>query len=97
MMRMASRQLTAGAHKNGAPAVLLSFAPHPAVVFGAKDLKCLTTPEERAEIIQANKAFYLTTGTTQEATIGRHIVEFIHPQVLEKVALKPDNAFNHFI
>jgi PAS domain S-box-containing protein len=34
----------------------------------------------KRHIIQANKAFYLTTGTTQEATIGRHIVEFIHPQ-----------------
>lgn len=45
------RQLTAGAQQSGAPAVLLSFAPHPAVIFGAKDLKCLTTPEERAEII----------------------------------------------
>ncbi|MBU0663698.1 MAG: GAF domain-containing protein [Proteobacteria bacterium] len=31
-------------------------------------------------IIRANKAFYLATGTTQEATIGHHIVEFIHPQ-----------------
>ncbi len=47
------RQLTAGAHADGAPAVLLSFAPHPAVVFGAKDLKCLTIPEERAEIIHS--------------------------------------------
>ena len=45
------KQLTAGAHASGAPAVLLSFHPHPALVFGVKDLKCLTTPEERAEII----------------------------------------------
>jgi riboflavin kinase/FMN adenylyltransferase len=57
------RQLTAGAHQNGAPAVLLSFAPHPAVVFGAKDLKCLTTPEERAEIILALGVDYVITQT----------------------------------
>lgn len=45
------RQLTAGAHANGAPAVVLTFAPHPAVVLAGRDLKCLTTPEERAEIL----------------------------------------------
>jgi PAS domain S-box-containing protein len=31
-------------------------------------------------IVRANKAFYLTTGTTPETAIGRHIVEIIHPQ-----------------
>jgi riboflavin kinase / FMN adenylyltransferase len=45
------RQMTAGAHANGAPAVLLTFSPHPAVVLGRATLKCLTTPEERAEIL----------------------------------------------
>ncbi len=44
------RQLAAGAHSNGAPAVLLSFDPHPAVVLAGRNLKLLTTPEERAEI-----------------------------------------------
>lgn len=57
------RKLTAGAHGSGAPAVLLSFAPHPAVVFGAKDLKCLTTPDERAEIIQALGVDWVITQT----------------------------------
>ncbi|RPH59947.1 MAG: bifunctional riboflavin kinase/FAD synthetase [Chloroflexi bacterium] len=45
------RQLTAGAHATGAPAVLLTFSPHPAVVLGGADLKYLTTPNERAEIM----------------------------------------------
>jgi riboflavin kinase/FMN adenylyltransferase len=45
------RQLTAGAHANGAPAVVLTFAPHPAIVLAGRDLKCLTTSEERAEIL----------------------------------------------
>ncbi|MFH2124312.1 MAG: GAF domain-containing protein [Pseudomonadota bacterium] len=31
-------------------------------------------------LIRANKAFYLATGTTPEATIGHHIVKFIHPR-----------------
>jgi len=45
-------KLTAGAHKKDAPAVVLTFWPHPGVVLGKrKHLKCLTTPEERAEIL----------------------------------------------
>lgn len=46
------KNLTAGAHENGAPAVVLTFWPHPASVLGKRsDLKCLTTPEERAELL----------------------------------------------
>lgn len=44
--------LTAGAHENGAPAVVLTFWPHPGVVLGKrKNLKSLTTPEERADLL----------------------------------------------
>jgi riboflavin kinase/FMN adenylyltransferase len=46
-------QLTAGAHANGAPAVLLSFHPHPANVLSGRDLRLLTTPEERADLAGA--------------------------------------------
>ncbi|MFZ5818457.1 MAG: bifunctional riboflavin kinase/FAD synthetase [Chloroflexota bacterium] len=46
------RNLTAGARSNGALAVVLTFWPHPAVVLGKRDdLKCLTTPEERAGLL----------------------------------------------
>ncbi len=45
------RQLTAGAHANGAPAVLLTFSPHPAKVLAGREILCLTTPEERAEVL----------------------------------------------
>ena len=45
-------KLTAGAHKNGAPAVVLTFWPHPGIVLGKRaNLKCLTTPDERAELL----------------------------------------------
>ena len=49
------RQLAAGAHasRSGAPAVLLTFDPHPAVVLAGRDLKVLTTPEERADLASA--------------------------------------------
>ena len=43
-------QLTAGAHQNGAPAVLLTFDPHPASILARRELKLLTTPEERAAL-----------------------------------------------
>ncbi|MBN1451944.1 MAG: bifunctional riboflavin kinase/FAD synthetase [Anaerolineales bacterium] len=44
--------LTAGAHENGAPAVVLTFWPHPAVVLGKRnDLKSLSTPGERADLL----------------------------------------------
>lgn len=46
--------LTTGAHQNDVPAVVLTFWPHPAVVLGKRyDLKTLTTPEERAELLGA--------------------------------------------
>lgn len=47
------RQLAAGAHANSAPAVLLTFDPHPAVVLAGRELKLLTTPDERAELAAA--------------------------------------------
>ncbi|MBI5839249.1 MAG: bifunctional riboflavin kinase/FAD synthetase [Chloroflexi bacterium] len=46
-------KLTAGAHANGAPAVVLTFDPHPAIVLGGHDIRCLTTPDERAELLAA--------------------------------------------
>lgn len=45
------KALTAGAHATGAPAVVLTFDPHPAVVFGRGEIKLLSLPEERAEIL----------------------------------------------
>jgi riboflavin kinase/FMN adenylyltransferase len=44
-------KLTTGAHANDAPAVVLTFDPHPASVLSGHELKCLTLPEERAELL----------------------------------------------
>jgi riboflavin kinase/FMN adenylyltransferase len=47
------KNLTAGAHKAGAPAVVLTFYPHPAVVLGKKqELKYLTLPDEKAALLE---------------------------------------------
>ncbi|MEN8241336.1 MAG: bifunctional riboflavin kinase/FAD synthetase [Chloroflexota bacterium] len=45
-------KLTAGAHAAGAPAVVLTFYPHPSVVLrGPRESFYLTTPEEKAELL----------------------------------------------
>ena len=47
--------LTAGARTDGAPAVVLTFYPHPAVTLvGRVNLKLLSTPEERADLFAAH-------------------------------------------
>ncbi len=44
--------LVSEAHAAGVPAVVLTFSPHPAVILGGKtDFKCLTLPNERAELL----------------------------------------------
>jgi riboflavin kinase/FMN adenylyltransferase len=45
------KKLTTGAHANEAPAVVLTFNPHPASVLSRQDIKCLTLPEERADLL----------------------------------------------
>lgn len=47
------RRLVDGAHADGSPAVLLTFEPHPASVLSEQEIKCLTTPDERAELLGA--------------------------------------------
>jgi riboflavin kinase/FMN adenylyltransferase len=45
------RHLVEGAHENRVPAVLLTFDPHPAKVFGRGEIKLLTLPGERARLL----------------------------------------------
>jgi riboflavin kinase / FMN adenylyltransferase len=45
------QKLTTGAHTNDAPAVVLTFDPHPASVLSGHEIKCLTLPDERAELL----------------------------------------------
>jgi len=47
------RRLIAGARAAAAPAAVLTFEPHPAVILGRGDIKCLTMPDERAELLGA--------------------------------------------
>ena len=45
------KKLVAGAHANELPAVVLTFDPHPAKVFGRGDIRLLTLPGERAKLL----------------------------------------------
>ena len=45
------QKLAAGAHANDAPAVVLTFDPHPASVLSGHEIKCLTLPDERADLL----------------------------------------------
>jgi riboflavin kinase/FMN adenylyltransferase len=49
--RQVIKKLTAGARENNALAVVLTFDPHPAKVFGRGDIKLLTLPGERAKLL----------------------------------------------
>ncbi|HQX16788.1 MAG TPA: bifunctional riboflavin kinase/FAD synthetase [Anaerolineales bacterium] len=44
-------RLVEGAHEKNLPAVVLTFDPHPSKVFGRGEIKLLTLPDERAEIL----------------------------------------------
>lgn len=45
------KKLITGAHANDAPAVVLTFDPHPASVLAGREIKCLTLPDERADLL----------------------------------------------
>ncbi|MCC6297873.1 MAG: bifunctional riboflavin kinase/FAD synthetase [Anaerolineales bacterium] len=45
------KRLTTGARESSATSVVITFDPHPAKVFGRGEIKLLTLPDERAEIL----------------------------------------------
>ncbi|HNH25505.1 MAG TPA: bifunctional riboflavin kinase/FAD synthetase [Anaerolineales bacterium] len=45
------QKLVKDAHANNAPAVVLTFSPHPATVLTGREIHCLTTPDERADLL----------------------------------------------
>ncbi len=47
------QRLTSGAHAASVPAVVLTFWPHPASVLANREVKCLTTPDERSRLLAA--------------------------------------------
>src|SRR5258706_11845814 len=81
------RQLTAGARANGAPAVVLTFSPHPALVIGGVELKWLTTPDERAEILAGLNVDVVITHPFDKQTAALSSEEFM-AQVKQHLGLQ---------
>jgi riboflavin kinase/FMN adenylyltransferase len=44
-------RLVSGAHDEGTAAIVLTFAPHPALILGGREIRCLTTAAERADLL----------------------------------------------
>jgi riboflavin kinase / FMN adenylyltransferase len=78
-------QLTAGAHAVGAPAVVLTFYPHPSYVLGKRSGPYyLTTPEERASLLgELGADFVMTHPFTRDfaALTAREFIERLHSRV----------------
>jgi riboflavin kinase/FMN adenylyltransferase len=72
------RQLVSGAHEAGQPSVVLTFHPHPAVVLGGKtNFKCLTTPDERAELLESLGVDAVITQTFDRQLADQTAEEFM--------------------
>jgi riboflavin kinase/FMN adenylyltransferase len=69
-------RLTAGARKAKVPAVVLTFWPHPATVLGDSDVKCLTTPDERAKLLFDMGVDVVITQTFDRAVANTSALDF---------------------
>jgi riboflavin kinase/FMN adenylyltransferase len=82
------RRLVAGAHQEGAPAVVLTFSPHPAVVLGGKkDFKYLTTPEERLCLLDSLGVDYVITQAFDRA-FADHTAETFMNNVVQALGVR---------
>jgi riboflavin kinase/FMN adenylyltransferase len=72
------RSLVAGAHQAGAPAVVLTFSPHPAVVLGGKkDFRYITSPVERLALLESLGVDVVITQTFDRAFADQTAEEFM--------------------
>lgn len=84
------RDLTAGAHRLGAPAVVVTFWPHPATVLGRSELKCLTVPDERAELLSRLGVDLVVTLTFDSELANTSAQDFV-------IRLQGPFAFRHLL
>jgi len=90
------RKLVDDAHKQGTPSVVLTFDPHPANVLSNFDIKCLTTPEERAELLgRLGVDIVITQRFTQELsglTAGEYMSSLKNSLSLNRLLIGYDFA-----
>jgi len=83
-------RLAAGAHANGALAVVLTFWPHPAFVLGRGEVKSLTAPVERAELLGSLNVDVVITYSFDSAVANLSAREFM-------MRLKEHLGVSHFL
>lgn len=70
-------RLTDGARSDGAQAVVVTFDPHPASVLGRQEVKCLTTSEERAELLGSLGVDVVVTYRFDETVANTSALDFV--------------------
>jgi riboflavin kinase/FMN adenylyltransferase len=72
------QKLAAGAHQNGALAIVLTFYPHPAVVLGRRSQPFyLTSPEERARLLGQHGADIVVTYPFNSQVAATSAADFV--------------------
>lgn len=94
------RRLVAGAHAQNAPAVALTFYPHPAVVLRNRtDPFYLTSPEQRARLLGEQGVDVVITHPFNPQVASRSARDFIRELKerlgLRKLCVGPDFAMGH--
>ena len=94
------QHLTAGAHANGASAVVLNFHPHPGVILGKRTaLKYLSLPDEKAALLEKLGVDVVITYPFDEKVAAFPADEFIkriNEQInIEKLLIGYDFALGH--
>jgi riboflavin kinase/FMN adenylyltransferase len=71
------QRLTVGAHENELPAVVVTFDPHPARIFGRGEIKLLTLPEERAGLLASMGVDVVVTHPFDQEFAGTTALDFM--------------------
>jgi riboflavin kinase/FMN adenylyltransferase len=71
------RRLTTGAHEAGLKAAVLTFWPHPATVLGDSKVRCLTTVQERADLLGSLGVDAVVTHQFDAAVASTSAEEFV--------------------
>ncbi len=71
------QQLIQGAHAAHASAVVLTFSPHPATVLGRGEVKCLTTSDERAALLETYGVDAVITYPFDRSTANLSALDFM--------------------
>lgn len=84
------KRLTAGAHEQGVPAVVLTFDPHPAKLFGRGEIRLLTLPDERADLLSSFGVDVVITHPFDQSVANTSAFDFMQQ-------LKNQLGLNHMI